>query len=56
MLSQIYYQQLLQNVSIDIIPDTGVTVADTGNRTLRQTSLQYNIQNNVSIIQPGICG
>ena len=55
MLSQnlIYYQQLLQNINVDIIPDTGVTIADTGNRTLQLTSLQYNTHYNVSI---GICG
>ena len=54
-LSQIYYQQLLQNVSIDVVPDTGVTVAYTGNRTL-QLTLQYNTLYNVSLTQPGICG
>ena len=54
-LLQIYYQQLLQNVSIDVVPDNGVTVAYTGNRTL-QLTLQYNTLYNVSLTQPGICG
>ena len=53
-LSQIYYQQLLQNVSIDVVPDNGVTVAYTGNRTL-QLTLQYNTLYNVSLTL-GICG
>ena len=54
-LSQIYYQQLLQNVSIDVVPDTGVIMAYTGNRTL-QLTLQYNTLYNVNLTQPGICG
>ena len=54
-LSQIYYQQLLQNVSITVVPDTGVTIAYTGNRTL-QLILPYNTLYNVSLTQPGICG
>ena len=54
-LSQIHYQQLLQNVSIDVVPDTDVTIAYTGNRTL-QLTLQYDTLYNVSLTQPGICG
>ena len=53
-LSQIYYQQLLQNVSIDAVPDTGIAIAYTGNMTL-QVTLQYNRLYNVSLTQPGIC-
>ena len=41
LLSQVYHQQLLPNVSIDVVPDTGVTTAYTGNRTLKLT-LAYN--------------
>ena len=54
-LSQIYYQQLLQNVSVCVVPDPEMTTVNTGNRTL-QLSLLYNRQYRASIIQPGICG
>ena len=57
MLSQICYQQLLENVSINVIrvPDPEVTIVYTGNRTL-QLTLAHNTLYNVSITQPGICG
>ena len=55
LLSQIYYQQLLENVSINVIPDPEVTIVYTGNRTL-QLTLAYNTLYNVSLTQPGICG
>ena len=55
LLSQIYYQQLLPNTSIYVVPDPEVDIAYTGNRTL-QLILQYNTLYNVSITQSGICG
>ena len=55
LLSQIYYQQLLENVSINVVPDPEVTIVYTGNRTL-QLTLAYNTLYNVSLTQPGICG
>ena len=54
-LSQVYYQQLLRNFSILVVPDTGVTIAYIENGTL-QLSLLYNTLYSVSITQPGICG
>ena len=53
LLSQTYYQQLLQNVTVHVVPDP--ERANTGNRTL-QLTLLYNTLYNVSITQPGICG
>ena len=55
LLSQIYYQQLLQNVSVHVVPDPKMTTVHTANRTL-QLTLLYNTLYNVSITQPGICG
>ena len=55
LLSQIYYQQLLQNISVHVVPDPEMTTVNTGNRTL-QLTLAYNTLYNVSITQPGICG
>ena len=54
-LSQIYYQYLLQNVSILVIPDTEVTIAYIANMNA-QLTLQYNREYRVSVTQPGICG
>ena len=53
-LSQINYQQLLQNISINVVPDPEVPMMYIGNRTL-QLTLLYNTLYNVSITQPGIC-
>ena len=55
LLSQIYYQQLLENVSINVIPDPEVIIVYTGNRTL-QLTFTYNTLYNVSLTQPGIRG
>ena len=53
---QIYYQQLLQNVSVYVVPNPlMMALIHTGNRTL-QLMLSYNTLYNVSITQPGICG
>ena len=54
-LSQIYYQQLLPNVSVAVVPYPGIIIVYTGNRTLKLT-LAYNTLYNVSLTQPGICG
>ena len=51
---QIYHQQLLQNVSINVVPDP-VEIMYTGNRTF-QLTLLYNTLYTVNITQPGICG
>ena len=51
---QIYYQQLLGNVSITVIPNT-MFIMYKGNRT-PQLTLLYNTLYNVSLTQPGICG
>ena len=51
---QIYHQQLLQNVSINVVPDP-VEIMYTGNRTF-QLTLLYNTLYNLNITQPGICG
>ena len=51
---QIYHQQLLQNVSINVVPDP-VAIMYTGNRTF-QLTLLYNTLYTVNITQPGICG
>ena len=48
----IYYQQLLQNVSINVVPGL-VPITETGTF---QLMLLYNTLYNVSITQPGICG
>ena len=50
---QIYHQQLLQNVSINVVPDL-VAIIYTGNRTF-QLTLLYNTLYTVNITQPGIC-
>ena len=55
LLSQIYYQQLLPNVSITVVPDPVMITIYTGNRTL-QLTLAYNTLYNMSLTQPGICG
>ena len=53
---QIYYQQLLQNISANIVPNSPkMALMHTGNRTL-QLMLSYNTLYNVSITRPGICG
>ena len=53
---RIYYQQLLQNVSVHIVPNPPMmALMHTGNRIL-QLMLSYNTLYNVSITQPGICG
>ena len=54
-LSQDIFQQLLENVSIFIVPDPEMTTTFTGNRTL-QLTLQYNREYRISVTQPGICG
>ena len=54
-LSQIYYQQLLRNVSVDIAPDPEVIMTNIENMSV-QLTLQYNTLYNVNITQPGICG
>ena len=51
---QIYYQQLLQNVSINVVPNP-IVIRYAGNRNF-QLTLLYNTLYNVSITQPGICG
>ena len=55
LLSRIYYQHLLQNVSILVVPDPEVTMTHIGNLSV-QLTLQYNRQYSVNITQPGICG
>ena len=54
-VSQNYYQHLLRNVSINVIPDREVVITYTGNMSVRLT-LPYNTLYNVSVTQPGICG
>ena len=54
-LSQAYYQQLLRNVSVQAVPNPVVIMVNAGNRTL-QLILHYNVEYNMSITQPGICG
>ena len=54
-ISQICYQQLIQNASILVVPDAGVTVLHIGNINA-QLTLQYNRGYRVSVTQPGICG
>ena len=51
---QIYHQQLLQNISINVVPDP-IAIMYTGNRTF-QLTLLYNTLYTVNITQPGICG
>ena len=53
--SQIYYQQLLQNVSISVVPDLEMAILFIGNMSV-QLTLQYNSLYNVSVTQPGFCG
>ena len=53
-LPQAYYQ-LLENVSVDVIPEPEMVMTYTENRTL-QLTLMYNMLYNVSVTQPGICG
>ena len=55
LLSQIYYQQLLQNISFHVVPDPERATVNTGNRIL-QLTLLYNTLYNVSFTQRGICG
>ena len=47
LLSQIYYQLLLQNVSVRVVPDPEMTTVNMGNRTL-QLTLLYNTLYNVT--------
>ncbi len=54
-LSQVYYRQLLLNASVQAVPYPVMIMVYTGNRTF-QLTLLYNIQYNVSLTQPGICG
>ena len=51
---QIYHQQLLQNVSINDVPDL-VTITYTASRAF-QLTLLYNTLYTVNVTQPGICG
>ena len=51
---QIYHQQLLQNVSINVVPDP-VEITYTENRIF-QLTLLYSTLYTVNITQPGICG
>ena len=48
------YPQLLQNVTVSIIPDSGVEMLLLGNTSV-QLTLLYNTLYNVSIIQPATC-
>ena len=52
--SLIQYQQLLQNISVSIVPDLGVEVLLLGNKNV-QVTLLYNTLYNVSIVQPATC-
>ena len=54
-LSQQYYQRLLKNASINIIPDPEMIIAYLGNMSA-QLTLLYNIEYNVTATQPGVCG
>ena len=52
--SLIQYQQLLQNISVSIVPDSGVEMLLLGNKNV-QVTLLYNTLYNVSIVQPATC-
>ena len=56
LTSVTYYQQLLPNISINVVPATRLDAVLIGNTSVQIISLQYNTQYNVSITQPGICG
>ena len=49
------YQRLLPNTSANVFPLTEVEITFIGSMSI-QLTLAYNIQYNVSITQPGICG
>ena len=53
--SPIYYQQLLRNVSVTVIPHLEMITTFIGNMSI-QLTLPYNTLYNVSVTQPGICG
>ena len=53
---QIYHQQLLQNVSINVLPDPVAILAYTGNRIFQPICCIIFYIANVSLTQPGICG
>ena len=48
------YLQLLQNVNVIVVPDTGVEMLLLGNTSV-QLTLLYNTLYNVSIVQPATC-
>ena len=48
------YPQLLQNVSVSIVPNSGVEMLLLGNTSV-QVTLLYNTLYNVSIVQPATC-
>ena len=50
-----YYQQLLQNASVNIVPELEVVIMFFRNMSA-QLTLPYNTLYNVSVTQPGICG
>ena len=50
-----YYQQLLQNSSVNVVTELEVVIMFFGNMSA-QLTLQYNTLYNVSVTQPGICG
>ena len=54
-LSPSYYQQLVQNVSVTVIPDREVAITYIGNMSI-QLILPYNTLYNVRVTQPGIRG
>ena len=57
LTSMTYYrQQLLPNISINVVPDIWLDALLIGNMSVQIMSLQYNTLYNVSLIQPGICG
>ena len=49
------YRQLLQNTSVNVVPDLGVAIMFIGNMSI-QLTLPYNTLYNVSVTRPGICG
>ena len=48
------YPPLLQNVSVSIVPNSGVEMLLLGNTSV-QVTLLYNTLYNVSIVQPATC-
>ena len=48
------YPQLLQDVSVSVVPDFGVEMLLLGNTSV-QLTLLYNTLYNVSIVQPATC-